>query len=42
MIKDLDYYEGENFIEAFYVNDIFYFDEKKGFLDFYLSTSISL
>ena len=38
-ISDLDFYEGENFQEAFYVNDIFYFQNETTYLDFYLSTS---
>ena len=39
IIKDEDIYEGENFIDAYYVNDIIYFGEQKANLDFYLSTS---
>ena len=38
-IKEEDTYEGENFLDAYYVNDIFYFGEKKTNLDFYLTTS---
>jgi len=39
IIKDNEEYEGENFIEAYYVNDIFYFNEEQIDLDFYLTTS---
>ena len=38
-IKEEDTYEGENFQDAYYVNDIFFFEEKKANLDFYLTTS---
>lgn len=34
-----DFYEGENFEEALYVNDVFYFGKEKVNLDFYLSVS---
>ena len=39
IIKEEDSYEGENFIDAYYVNDIIYFDEQHANLDFYLTTS---
>ena len=39
IIKEEDTYEGENFLDAYYVNDIIYFGEKKANLDFYLTTS---
>ena len=39
IIKEEDSYEGENFLDAYYVNDIIYFGEKKANLDFYLTTS---
>ena len=39
IIKEEDTYEGENFISAYYVNDIIYFGAKQAKLDFYLTTS---
>ena len=39
IIKEEDTYEGENFISAYYVNDIIYFGDKQAKLDFYLTTS---
>lgn len=39
IVKDEDIYEGENFVDAYYANDIFYFGEQKVNIDFYLSTS---
>ena len=39
IIKEEDIYEGENFISAYYVNDIIYFGDKQAKLDFYLTTS---
>ena len=39
IIKESELYEGENFEEALYVNDIFYFGKEIIKLDFYLSTS---
>ena len=39
IIEDENTYEGENFIDAYYVNDIFYFGKKQAYLDFYLSIS---
>ena len=39
IIKEEDTYEGENFLDAYYSNDIIYFGEKKTNLDFYLTTS---
>ena len=38
-IEDEDTYEGENFIDAYYVNDIIYFGKEEAYLDFYLSLS---
>jgi len=39
IIKDEEEYEGENFLDAYYVNDVLYFGENKINLDFYLTTS---
>ena len=39
VVNEEETYEGENFLDAYYVNDLFYFGEKKVNLDFYLTTS---
>ena len=39
VVQKQDFYEGENFEEALYVNDVFYFGKEKVNLDFYLSVS---
>ena len=39
VITDEDTYEGENFIDAYYVKDLIYFEEKKFYIEFYLSSS---
>ena len=39
IVQSQDFYEGENFEEALYVNDVFYFGNERVTLDFYLSVS---